>query len=40
MQKVILKRPLNEDQVIEILGLVDKVSATNPYELKLVDGVT
>ena len=40
MQREILKRSLREDQVIEILGSVAKVSATNPYELKLVDGVT
>ena len=40
MKREILKRSLREDQVIEILGSVAKVSATNPYELKLVDGVT
>ncbi len=40
MQKEIVNRSLREDQVIEILGLIAKVSATNPYELKLVDGMT
>ena len=40
MKREILKRSLREDQVIEILGSVAKVSATNPYELELVDGVT
>ena len=36
MQKEIEKRSLNENQIIEILGSVAKVSVTSPYEFKLV----
>ena len=35
MRKEILDLSLEEDQIIEILGLVAKVSVTNPYEFKL-----
>jgi len=40
MQKEIANQSLREDQVIEILGTIARVSATNPYKLKLADGVT
>ena len=40
MRKEILARSLEEDQIIEILGSVAKVSVTNPYEFELVDGQT
>lgn len=40
MKREIENRSLEEDQVFEILGSVAKVSATNPYELELVDSVT
>ena len=40
MRKEILARSLEEDQIIEILGSVAKVSVANPYEFKLVDGQT
>ncbi len=36
MQKEIERRSLNENQIIEILGSVAKVSVTSPYEFKLV----
>lgn len=35
MREEILKRSLQEDQIIEILGGVAKVSVTNPYEFEL-----
>lgn len=38
MRKVINDRQLNEDQTIEILGSVAKLSAANPYEFKLAGG--
>ena len=38
MRTEILKRSLEEDQIIEILGEVAKVSVTNPYEFKLAGG--
>ncbi len=40
MQREMVNRSLGEDQIFEILGSIAKVSATNPYELELVDGVT
>ena len=40
MRKEISDLSLEEDQIIEILGLVAKVSATNPYEFKLAGGQT
>ena len=40
MQKEMENRSLDKDQVIEIPGTIAKVSATNPYQLKLVDGAT
>ena len=38
MRREIAKQSLREDQVIEILGSVAKVSVTNPYEFKLASG--
>ena len=38
MRREILNHSLQEDQVIEILGKVAKVSVANPYEFKLADG--
>lgn len=38
MRKQMAKLHIREDQVIEILGLIAKVSITNPYVLKLVEG--
>lgn len=35
MRTEILKRSLEEDQIIDILGEVAKVSVTNPYEFQL-----
>ena len=35
MRREIEKQSLREDQIIEILGSVTKVSITNPYEFKL-----
>lgn len=37
MRNEIDSRSLNKEQVIEILGSLAKVSATNPYEFKLVN---
>ncbi len=36
MQKEIERRSLNENQIIEILGSVARVSVTSPYKFKLV----
>lgn len=38
MRKEINERKLGEDQTIEILGSVAKISAANPYEFKLAGG--
>ena len=38
MRREIRNQSLREDQIIEILGSVAKVSVTNPYEFKLVGG--
>ena len=38
MRKEINERELREDQTIEILGSVAKISAANPYEFKLAGG--
>ena len=35
MREEIAKRSLGEDQILEILGSVAKVSVANPYEFKL-----
>ena len=40
MRKEILARSLEEDQIIEILGSVARVSVTNPYEFELAGGQT
>ena len=40
MREEISARSLEEDQIIEILGSVAKVSVTNPYEFKLAGGQT
>ena len=37
MRKEISDRSLQEDQIIEILGSVAKVSVANPYEFELAD---
>lgn len=38
MRKAISVRKLNEDQTIEILGSIARLSATNPYEFRLAGG--
>ena len=38
MRREIKNQSLGEDQIIEILGSVAKVSVTNPYEFKLGGG--
>lgn len=38
MRREIVNQSLREDQIIEILGSVAKVSVTNPYEFKLAGG--
>ena len=38
MRREIASRSLREDQIIEMLGSVAKVSITNPYEFKLSEG--
>lgn len=38
MRREIEKQSLRDDQILEILGSVAKVSVTNPYEFKLTGG--
>jgi HipA-like protein len=38
MRKVINERKLNEDQTIEILGSIARLSTANPYEFRLAGG--
>ncbi len=38
MRNEITKRHLREDQIIEILGEVAKVSSANPYEFRMAGG--
>lgn len=38
MRREIAKQSLREDQIIQILGSVAKVSVTNPYEFRLAGG--
>ncbi len=38
MKMAMEKHSLSKDQTIEILGTLAKISATNPYELELVNG--
>ena len=40
MRQEIANRSLSEDQIIEILGSVARVSVSNPYEFKLVEPVS